>query len=146
MIALLTALPLPELAVLALVLGLPAAVALLFWPLLRRGSRVALAPEGPIIERTAALGLAGQWSVLAGSLQAMTARRSTAIALHERAARSLGAIDYEVDCLWRETRALGRALDAELPVNSIVKRARQVRWTAPTASRAGSQTSFRLAS
>ena len=40
MIALLTALPLPELVVLALVIGLPAAVALLFWPLLRRGSQI----------------------------------------------------------------------------------------------------------
>ena len=146
MIALLPALPLPELAVLALVLGLPSGVALLFWPLLRRGSGDAPEPAAPALERTAALGLTGQWTALSASLQTMTARSSSALSLHENATRQLGALDYEVNCLWRETSALGRAQDADVPASSVIGRPRPIRQHCPAVRQASRNRVFRLAS
>lgn len=146
MIALLPALPLPELAVLALVLGLPAGVALLFWPLMRRGNRLAPSLVTPVMERTAAMGLTGQWIVLSASLQTMTARSTIALSLHENATRRLGALDYEVNCLWRETTALGRALDVEIPASSVIGRPRPFRQLIPAARQTSSTRLFRLAS
>ena len=113
MLAVLPAMSLPEAATTALIFGLPIAIGLLLWPVLGSTGAVrqpsgSTKPGTPVMIMSGPLGLTGQWSVHARSVDAMTARRIAAIDLHRTAARQLGALDYEVCQLWREIRALGR--------------------------------------
>ena len=145
------AMPLPEFAAFALVLGLPAAIAVLFWPMLRPNdqpkdrSKAAASPPA-----STPLGLHGQWTKLALVLEASNARRKASLVLHQQASTHLGALDFEIDRLWRETRALGRALDAEFQTSAPFTSNRSRRRLAPILSRAAREPfysgSFKLAS
>ena len=137
--ALIFALSLPELAAIGLAGGVPLALAVLCWPLLRSNAsttgRRRRQDDNAMPTQEALLGLAGQWSIHAHKLAAGLDRQSSAIGLHRQAATQLGALDYEIDRLWRETRAvkLDRAA-ASLPMRpSALERTRQP--SAPTTAR-----------
>ena len=103
MFAALAAMPLPDLAALVLAAACPIALAILCWPLFRpRPKPSAPAPEEP----TRGLGLAGQWFTQSRTIAAGLKRHATALQLHRNAANHIGALDHEIDRLWRETRAV----------------------------------------
>ena len=113
MLALLATVPAPELAVTGLVAILPLGLALLCWPLVAsnaivygRSWRGIGSASGQAPARSHQRGLSGQWLVHAATLETAIARQSAAIGLHRGAATHLGALDHEIDRLWRETRAL----------------------------------------
>ena len=109
MLATLIAMPLPELAAYVLVIGIPLTLSLLAWPLLRPRRRVAAgvtvyADDGSSLP--ASRGLAGQWAARSHQLEAGFERQRAAMQLHLAAAQHLGALDHEIDRLWRDTRAV----------------------------------------
>ena len=65
------------------------------------------------------LGLAGQWLAQERRITSGIDRQTAAVRLHQQVALQIGALDYEIDRLWRETRALGSALDRRPSVNSF---------------------------
>ena len=109
MLADLSSLPLPDLAAYILAGGIPLALSVLAWPLLR--PRLDVKNAGAVI--TAMLpallpshGLAGQWLARSRQLEAGFERQRAAMQLHRTAARHIGALDYEIDRLWRDNRAV----------------------------------------
>lgn len=110
MSAYLLALPTTELAALALIACVPLAVALLCRPFMRRPKSQqgrAKPDTGPLPAAShPALGLSGQWSAQASVLEDGIERQTRAIAMHRKLAMRIGALDYEIDRLWRETRLL----------------------------------------
>jgi len=103
MFAALAAMPLPDLAALALAVACPLALAILCWPMFRpRPKPAAPATEEPY----RGLGLAGQWFTQSRTIAAGLERQAAALRLHHNAATHLGALDHEIDRLWRDTRAV----------------------------------------
>jgi len=109
MFAALASMPLPELATLALVAGIPLILGVLAAPLRRRPraappvTSTTVDPEPDIVGQ---LGLAGQWSSGARQLEEGFERQRAALRLHRAASDHLGALDHEIDRLWRDTRAV----------------------------------------
>ena len=62
------------------------------------------------------MGLPGQWQVQARRVTSGIDRQAAALALHQQAARTIGALDYEIDQLRREIIALrtAPAIDAKV--------------------------------
>ena len=109
MLAALYATPLPELASWLLVGGIPLALGLLAWPLLgTRAKSELVASVGDLDdwESSGRLGLPGQWLAQSRLLEAGLDRQRAALRLHRTAAAHLGAVDHEIDRLWRDTRAV----------------------------------------
>lgn len=103
MFAALAAMPLPDLAALVLAAACPMALAIVCWPLFRpRPKPAAPAPQEPY----RGLGLAGQWLTQSRTIAAGLERHAAALQLHRTAASHIGALDHEIDRLWRETRAV----------------------------------------
>ena len=103
------AMSLPELATVALVVGIPLLLGLLALPLLRNrptASRcMAISAEAGAITG-APLGLSGQWSFNMRQLDSSFERFRVMLQLHQAAANHLGAIDHEIEHLWRDTKAI----------------------------------------
>lgn len=109
MLAALSSMSLPELAAWALVAGIPMGLAVLAWPLLGASSKAANRHQEPDTASQASsrgLGLPGQWIVQTARIEAALERQRAAMQLHRRAALQLGAVDHEIDRLWRDTREI----------------------------------------
>lgn len=109
MFAALATMPLPELAALLLVAGIPLALGKLAAPLLRARrtappSRPSTVDSDTGIVRP--LGLSGQWSSRARQLEEGFERQRAALRLHRAAGNRLGALDHEIDRLRRDTRSI----------------------------------------
>ena len=109
MLAALSSTPLPELAAYGLVVGIPLALTVLVWPLLR--PRQAAATSKPPADWDSALlfatgGLPGQWAARSRQLEAGFERQRAAMTMHRNVAVHLGAIDHEIDRLWRDLRVV----------------------------------------
>ena len=100
------ALALPDLAACALSFGIPLVLSVLAWPLLRTRRHAPAAALAPVQSKSAGHGLAGQWLQRTRELEGGLARLGAAVRLHQAAELRLGALDYEIDRLWREARAV----------------------------------------
>jgi hypothetical protein len=101
--------PLPDLAALALVVLLPIAFSCVFWRQI--GVSLPVKRHKPTVSGATLLGLAGQWARHERHIATGIERQTGAVKLHRQIAIEIGALDYEIDQLWRETRALGSAAD-----------------------------------
>lgn len=114
---------LPDLAALAFVLCTTVPVLALFWRpkyLLGQSTRrqsAAQATGNP--PGSAPLGLTGQWAIHERRVAAGIDRQNTAAQLHRQLAIKIGALDYEIDQLWRETRGLGTSGAARPALNAL---------------------------
>lgn len=105
--------PLPDLVAIALVCCVPLLLVALSWRFVapRSVRKQRLSSHGASVLQSSGrlLGLAGQWQVQERRIGFGIERQSAAIQLHRQVALQIGALDYEIDQLWRETRALGTA-------------------------------------
>jgi hypothetical protein len=103
-------LALPDLVAIGLVVGIPALLLAVFWRHLapaRTGNlRLSLGHAPAIPPGSARLGLPGQWAIHERKIAAGIDRQSVVLELHRQIALQIGALDYEIDQLWRETKAL----------------------------------------
>ena len=110
MFAAIANLPLPDLTALLLVAGVSLLLTILAWPLLRpRTSKPAdTAAEVSSTEAgsTVRFGLANQWLRNTRRIEARIESQRHAVGLHRQAANRLGAVDYEIDHLLRDMRAI----------------------------------------
>jgi hypothetical protein len=108
--AAIAALPLPDLTALLLVGGVSLFLAILAWPLIRlrtsNPADTAAEPANTSAGRTVRYGLAGQWARNTRRIEARIETQRHAVGLHRKAADQLGAIDYEIDRLLRDMRAI----------------------------------------
>ena len=96
-----------DLATAALIVLLPLLLAMLCRPLLTSNGGAARPKRCPPLGRKGqTLDLTGQWLRQSQTLQAGIDRQMAAMRLHRQAAIRLGALDHELTCLKRETRAI----------------------------------------
>lgn len=105
--------PVPDLVALALVGGLSLLLTAGLWrvstPRATRKTRPTLARAPGLRTSGGALGLAGQWQMQDWRIASGLEGQAAALALHRQAARTIGALDYEIDQLRREIIALRTA-------------------------------------
>jgi hypothetical protein len=110
MLTALTSMPFPELTAWLLAGAIPLALTALGWPLIRPRHRPAVGSElnvdQIVQEHSRHIGLPGQWVRHCRRVESRIEGQRSALSLHREAAMRLGALDYEIDRLWRETRAL----------------------------------------
>ncbi len=118
------AMPLPDLAAIVLVGGVPLLLVVVAYRLgwlgvaLRTPQRVAASP--PVLHSRPALGLSGQWVLLERRIETGIERQTTVLGLHRQVAQRIGALDYEIDQLWREARLVGLAGPAPRATVSVL--------------------------
>ena len=124
---LLLAFTMPEVAALSLAVGVPMAFALLALPYIKVKAPPPPPPVEPIKETRRLQGLEGQWARIELGCADHVSRQSAAAILHSRAAIRIDALDYEIDQLWREVKAVGRGDALSPPPDFDVNAARTAR-------------------
>ena len=110
MLAAFANMPVPDLVAIALVGGLSLLLTAALWrvstPRVAVRKRPALGLAPGLRASSGALGLPGQWQVQERRIASGLDGQAAALMLHRQAARTIGALDYEIDQLRREIRAL----------------------------------------
>jgi hypothetical protein len=101
---------LPDLVAIGLVVCLPVLIMVLLCPAIvpvrSAKRRLKSEPAAVVGQGSAPLGLAGQWAIQERRIASGIERQTQVLGLHQQIATQIGALDYEIDQLWRETRAL----------------------------------------